>query len=138
MSDTTLEEIQNRYSLPRKSADKIARSRQSAMVRGLQHAQDGYVRTVAMAAKAAKTTDAAQARSAMQSKGSFVGPQSMLAGPAETGGQDHAVSRDLTEIAFYPEHNARKESSAYAKVHHELVVVQDLPCRMVRRTEQHP
>jgi hypothetical protein len=32
------------------------------------------------------------------------------------------------EIAFYPAHSPRKESPEYAKVHHEMVVTQNLPC----------
>ncbi len=40
----------------------------------------------------------------------------------------HLNERVLDEKAFYPAHDARKESPEYAKVHHELVVTQDLPC----------
>lgn len=40
----------------------------------------------------------------------------------------HEVDRILKEAVFYPEHMPRKESPAYAKVHHQLVVVEDRPC----------
>jgi hypothetical protein len=40
----------------------------------------------------------------------------------------HEVERTLKEAVFYPPHAARKESSAYAKAHHHLVVELDLPC----------
>ncbi len=34
----------------------------------------------------------------------------------------------LQESVFYPEHSPRTESPAYARVHHQLTVVLDLPC----------
>lgn len=40
----------------------------------------------------------------------------------------HAVDRILKEDVFYPPHDPRTESSAYAKVHHHLVIELDLPC----------
>lgn len=40
----------------------------------------------------------------------------------------HEVERTLKEAVFYPAHDARTESAAYAKAHHHLVVVMDLPC----------
>jgi hypothetical protein len=40
----------------------------------------------------------------------------------------HEVRRQLDERAFYPAHDARKESPAYAKVHEKLCVTLDLPC----------
>lgn len=40
----------------------------------------------------------------------------------------HLVARALKEAVFYPAHDARTESPAYAKAHHHLVVVLDLPC----------
>ena len=40
----------------------------------------------------------------------------------------HAVDRMLKEDVFYPAHDARKESSAYAKAHKHLVKQLDLPC----------
>jgi hypothetical protein len=40
----------------------------------------------------------------------------------------HGGFRHLDEADFYPAHDKRKESSAYAAVHHDLVIVQDLPC----------
>lgn len=40
----------------------------------------------------------------------------------------HAVDRILKEDVFYPAHDARKESPAYAKAHEHLVKELDLPC----------
>lgn len=40
----------------------------------------------------------------------------------------HENHRQLDERAFYPAHDARKESAAYAKVHKELCIDKDLPC----------
>ncbi|MBT8160976.1 MULTISPECIES: hypothetical protein [Arthrobacter] len=40
----------------------------------------------------------------------------------------HEVDRVLHEQVFYPEHDKRTESPAYAKVHHRLVVTEDRPC----------
>ncbi len=40
----------------------------------------------------------------------------------------HEVARRLQEQVFYPAHDARTESPAYAKAHHHLVVELDLPC----------
>jgi hypothetical protein len=40
----------------------------------------------------------------------------------------HEVARTLSEQVFYPAHDARTESPEYAKVHHRLAVVRDLPC----------
>ncbi|MGB7582969.1 MAG: hypothetical protein WBL85_11045 [Sedimentisphaerales bacterium] len=40
----------------------------------------------------------------------------------------HGTFRRLEEADFYPEHDVRKESPDYAKVHHDLVVNKDLPC----------
>jgi len=40
----------------------------------------------------------------------------------------HVVERMLHEVAFYPPHDVRKESPAYAKSHDDLVRKQDLPC----------
>jgi hypothetical protein len=40
----------------------------------------------------------------------------------------HEVERTLKEAVFYPAHDARTESPAYAKAHHHLVVELDLPC----------
>jgi hypothetical protein len=40
----------------------------------------------------------------------------------------HEVARALHEKVFYPAHDARTESPAYAKVHHRLAVVEDRPC----------
>lgn len=40
----------------------------------------------------------------------------------------HANARQLTELAFYPEHDKRTESPAYKKVHERLVNKLDLPC----------
>ncbi len=42
--------------------------------------------------------------------------------------QIHEVERQLDERAFYPAHDARTESAAYAKVHRHLCVDLDLPC----------
>lgn len=40
----------------------------------------------------------------------------------------HAVDRLLKEDVFYPPHDPRKESKAYAKAHKYLVKELDLPC----------
>lgn len=42
--------------------------------------------------------------------------------------QYHVVERFLQEKAFYPPHDQRKESSAYAKVHKQMTIVEDQPC----------
>jgi len=42
--------------------------------------------------------------------------------------QYHAVERMLDERAFYPPHDRRTESPAYAKVHHQMTVVDDKHC----------
>lgn len=43
-------------------------------------------------------------------------------------GTIHAKQRLLKEIGFYPAHSARKETSAYKKVHRHMVVELDLAC----------
>jgi hypothetical protein len=50
--------------------------------------------------------------------------------------QIHLNRRSLDEMAFYPAHDARKESPAYKEVHDDMVVVHDLPCLVcgVRRS----
>ena len=40
----------------------------------------------------------------------------------------HEVERTLKEAVYYPAHDARTESPAYAKAHHHLAVELDLPC----------
>ena len=40
----------------------------------------------------------------------------------------HAVERMLDERAFYPPHDKRKESPAYAKVHRQMTVTDDKAC----------
>ncbi len=40
----------------------------------------------------------------------------------------HENRRQLDERAFYPAHDVRKESAAYAKVHKELCIESNLPC----------
>ncbi|TMQ16544.1 MAG: hypothetical protein E6J91_11570 [Deltaproteobacteria bacterium] len=40
----------------------------------------------------------------------------------------HENRRQLDERAFYPAHDARKESKEYAKVHKKLCIEEDLPC----------
>ena len=40
----------------------------------------------------------------------------------------HENRRQLDERAFYPAHDARKESAAYAAVHKKLCISEDLPC----------
>jgi hypothetical protein len=40
----------------------------------------------------------------------------------------HGVFTNFTEADFYPEHDKRKESSAYARVHKDMVVKRDMPC----------
>ena len=40
----------------------------------------------------------------------------------------HIVARMLDEQAFYPAHDARMESPGYAKVHHQMTVVDEMPC----------
>lgn len=42
--------------------------------------------------------------------------------------QYHTVARMLDERAFYPPHDQRTESPAYAKVHHQIVVTDDKRC----------
>ena len=42
--------------------------------------------------------------------------------------KDHALSRTLHEVAWYPEHDPRKASAEYRHVHAHLVVVLDTPC----------
>lgn len=40
----------------------------------------------------------------------------------------HEVTRHLTESVWYPEHQARKASEEYRKVHHHLIYDLDEPC----------
>lgn len=40
----------------------------------------------------------------------------------------HALKRMLDEVAYYPAHDKRVESPAYAKVHHQMTVVDDKHC----------
>jgi hypothetical protein len=40
------------------------------------------------------------------------------------------LKRTLAESAFYPVHAPRTASALYTREHHELVVVQDRPCRV--------
>lgn len=40
----------------------------------------------------------------------------------------HAVERMLDERAFYPPHDLRTDSPKYAKVHHQMTVVDDKHC----------
>jgi hypothetical protein len=40
------------------------------------------------------------------------------------------LRRTLAEMAFYPVHAPRTASALYTREHHELVVVQDQPCRV--------
>lgn len=59
------------------------------------------------------------------------------AGLQEGKGEDplkvyHAVQRMLEETAFYPPHDKRKESPAYAKVHNQMTVAEDQPCLVCR------
>ncbi len=42
--------------------------------------------------------------------------------------QYHVVQRFLEEKAFYPLHDKRTESSAYAAIHKAMTIVQDQPC----------
>jgi hypothetical protein len=42
--------------------------------------------------------------------------------------QYHVVQRFLQEKAFYPPHDKRKESPAYARVHGQMAVVENQPC----------
>jgi len=42
--------------------------------------------------------------------------------------QVHEVRRTLHEDVFYPPHAPRTESAAYARTHHQLVVLADAPC----------
>lgn len=53
--------------------------------------------------------------------------------PAPTAADDgtahfHVVERMLDERAFYPAHDKRTESSAYAAVHHQMTVTDDKHC----------
>ncbi len=43
-------------------------------------------------------------------------------------GHYHVVERMLDERAFYPAHDKRTESPAYAKVHHQMTVTDDKHC----------
>lgn len=49
------------------------------------------------------------------------------------------LKRTLAEAAYYPPHAPRKASALYTREHHQLVVVQDLPCRVcgVRNSTLH-
>lgn len=40
----------------------------------------------------------------------------------------HIQDRTIQELQFYPEHDKRRETAAYVKVHHRLTVELDLPC----------
>jgi hypothetical protein len=40
----------------------------------------------------------------------------------------HKVSQTLHEDVFYPTHAPRAESEEYSKIHHQMVVTQDMPC----------
>jgi hypothetical protein len=42
--------------------------------------------------------------------------------------QYHVVQRFLQEKAFYPPHDKRKESPAYAKIHKLMTITEDQPC----------
>ena len=42
--------------------------------------------------------------------------------------QSHKVERTLHEVVFYPEHDPRKASPEYNKVHNHLINVLDEPC----------
>lgn len=42
--------------------------------------------------------------------------------------QNHAAERMLDEVALYPPHNKRTESPDYARIHHEMTVVDDKHC----------
>jgi hypothetical protein len=42
--------------------------------------------------------------------------------------QIHEDRRRLTELAFYPAHDKRKETKEYKAVHHHMAVELDLPC----------
>jgi len=44
----------------------------------------------------------------------------------------HVVQRFLQEKAFYPPHDKRKESNAYAKIHKQIVILEDQPCLVCR------
>lgn len=46
----------------------------------------------------------------------------------DAGGGYHMVERMLDEQAFYPAHDKRKESPEYARVHHQMTVVDDKHC----------
>jgi hypothetical protein len=48
--------------------------------------------------------------------------------PAASLDQYHAVERMLDEQAFYPPHDKRTESPAYAEVHHQMTVADDKHC----------
>ena len=50
--------------------------------------------------------------------------------PPEQHGIDkfHVLERMLDEKAFYPAHDKRTESPEYAKVHHQMTAVDNLPC----------
>ncbi len=51
-----------------------------------------------------------------------------IASPPTDPSQPHTVERMLDEQAFYPAHDKRTESPDYAKVHHQLTLVDDKHC----------
>lgn len=78
----------------------------------------------------AELRDRARERIAEAAKVLSSAPSTALAGSPEQAGIDqyHALHRMLDEVAFYPAHDKRAESPAYAKVHHQMTVVEDRHC----------
>jgi hypothetical protein len=56
------------------------------------------------------------------------GPRTAADTAADTLSHTHVVERMLDEKAFYPPHDKRTESPAYAKVHHQMTVADDKHC----------
>src|SRR5580658_3347373 len=55
-------------------------------------------------------------------------PHEATGGRARPAVREHATTRRLMETIAYPDHDPRKASAEYARVHHHLVVVLDEPC----------
>jgi hypothetical protein len=66
----------------------------------------------------------AERKSAVKRESEPKTPHSKGAGAAGI----HENRRQLDERAFYPAHDARKESAEYAKVHKKLCITLNLPC----------
>jgi hypothetical protein len=72
------------------------------------------------------STRIASAQKAMTAAGAP--PMGAKTTSAQSLDQYHTVERMLDEQAFYPPHDKRSESPAYAKVHHQMTVTDDKHC----------